>query len=38
MSTLVIPDELKNVGGLLLLIIILVVRPSGILGARERVG
>ncbi|MGI8691621.1 MAG: branched-chain amino acid ABC transporter permease [Geodermatophilaceae bacterium] len=38
MSTLVIPDELKNVGGLLLLIVILVVRPSGILGARERVG
>lgn len=38
MSTLVIPDELKNVGGLLLLIVILVVRPSGILGSRERIG
>ncbi len=38
MSTLVIPAELKNVGGLLLLIVVLVVRPQGILGARERVG
>lgn len=38
MSTLVIPAELKNVGGLLLLIVILIVRPQGILGAKERVG
>lgn len=38
MSTLVIPDQLKNVGGLLLLIVVLVVRPSGILGARQRIG
>ncbi|MBA3525240.1 MAG: branched-chain amino acid ABC transporter permease [Geodermatophilaceae bacterium] len=37
LSTLVIPDETKNVGGLLLLIVILVVRPSGILGAREMI-
>lgn len=38
MSTLVIPSELKNVGGLLLLIVILIVRPQGILGSKERVG
>ncbi len=38
MSTLVIAPELKNVGGLLILIIILIVRPSGILGSRTRVG
>jgi branched-chain amino acid transport system permease protein len=38
MSTLVIADELKYVGGLLLLIVILVVRPQGILGSRARVG
>lgn len=37
-STLVIPDETKYVGGLLLLIVILIVRPSGILGARARIG
>jgi branched-chain amino acid transport system permease protein len=37
-STIVIPDETKYVGGLLLLIVILVVRPSGILGARARIG
>lgn len=38
MSTLVVAPELKNVGGLLILIIILIVRPSGLLGARTRVG
>lgn len=38
LSTLIIPDETKNVGGLLLLIVILVVRPSGILGSRARIG
>ncbi|MGI8627484.1 MAG: ABC transporter permease subunit [Geodermatophilaceae bacterium] len=38
LSTLVIADELKYVGGLLLLIVILVVRPQGILGSRARVG
>ncbi|MEJ7704073.1 MAG: hypothetical protein WKF47_10535 [Geodermatophilaceae bacterium] len=37
-STIVIPDETKYVGGLLLLIVILIVRPSGILGARARIG
>jgi len=38
MSTLVIPAELQNVGALLVLILILVVRPQGILGRAERVG
>ena len=37
-STLVIPAELKNVGALGILIIILLVRPQGILGRAERVG
>ncbi|MGY1827881.1 branched-chain amino acid ABC transporter permease [Blastococcus sp. SYSU DS0541] len=38
MSTLVIPNDIKYVGGLLLLIVILMVRPQGILGSRVRVG
>jgi branched-chain amino acid transport system permease protein len=38
MSTLVIPNDVKYVGGLLLLIVILVIRPQGILGSRARVG
>ncbi len=38
LSTLVIDPDLKYVGGLLILIFILVVRPQGILGSRERVG
>ena len=38
MSTLFIPTELKNVGALAILIIILLVRPQGLLGRRERVG
>lgn len=38
MSTLVISPELKNVGALLVLILILLVRPHGILGQAERVG
>lgn len=37
-STLVVPAELKYVGALVLLILILLVRPQGILGRRERVG
>jgi branched-subunit amino acid ABC-type transport system permease component len=37
-STLVIPSDIKYVGGFLLLIIILVIRPQGILGSRVRVG
>ncbi|TQN43342.1 branched-chain amino acid transport system permease protein [Blastococcus colisei] len=38
MSTLVIPSDMKYVGGLLLLIVILIIRPQGILGSRARVG
>jgi neutral amino acid transport system permease protein len=38
LSTHWIPAEMKNLGALLVLIIILVVRPQGILGSRERVG
>ena len=38
MSTLVIPNDMKYVGGLLLLIVILIVRPQGILGSRARIG
>jgi branched-chain amino acid transport system permease protein len=38
MSTLVIPNDMKYVGGLLLLIVILIIRPQGILGSRARIG
>lgn len=38
MSTLFIPTELKNVGALLVLIAVLLVRPQGILGRAERIG
>ena len=38
LSTLVIPAELQNVGALVVLILILIVRPQGILGRAERVG
>lgn len=38
LSTLVVAPELKNVGALLILILILLVRPQGILGQSERVG
>jgi branched-chain amino acid transport system permease protein len=38
LSTLVVPSDLKNAGALLLLIIILLVRPQGLLGRRERIG
>jgi neutral amino acid transport system permease protein len=37
-STLWIPVELKNVGALGILIIILLVRPQGIMGRAQRVG
>lgn len=37
-STIWIPTELKNVGALAVLILILVFRPQGILGQRERIG
>lgn len=38
MSTLVIPTDLKNAGAMFLLILILLVRPQGLLGRRERIG
>jgi branched-chain amino acid transport system permease protein len=38
MSTLFISTELKNVGALAILILILLIRPQGILGQKERVG
>jgi branched-subunit amino acid ABC-type transport system permease component len=37
-STLVIPAELKYVAALVVLIAVLLVRPQGLLGRRERVG
>lgn len=37
-SALVIPNDLKYVGALVVLIAILLFRPQGILGKRERVG
>lgn len=37
-STLWIPPELKYVGALVVLILVLLVRPQGILGRRERIG
>jgi branched-subunit amino acid ABC-type transport system permease component len=37
-STLVVPTELKNVGALIVLIAVLLVRPQGILGKAERIG
>jgi branched-chain amino acid transport system permease protein len=37
-STIWFPTELKNVGALIVLILILIVRPQGILGQRERIG
>lgn len=38
LSTLVIDPDLKYIGGLLVLIVILVIRPQGILGSRARIG
>jgi branched-chain amino acid transport system permease protein len=38
MSTLIIPPELKNLGALVVLILILLVRPQGILGRADRIG
>jgi branched-chain amino acid transport system permease protein len=37
-STIVVPTELKNVGALFVLIIVLLFRPQGILGRAERIG
>jgi neutral amino acid transport system permease protein len=38
LTTLIIPTELKSVGALLVLIVILLVRPYGLLGRPERIG
>ena len=38
MSTLFVPSELKGAVGLALLIVMLLVRPQGILGTKERIG
>ncbi|MGH9187905.1 MAG: branched-chain amino acid ABC transporter permease, partial [Acidimicrobiales bacterium] len=38
LSTLVIANELKTVGALAILIVVLLVRPQGILGRAERIG
>ncbi|MEO6532530.1 MAG: branched-chain amino acid ABC transporter permease [Pseudolysinimonas sp.] len=38
MSTLFIPQDLKYATGLVILIVVLLVRPQGILGRRERIG
>ena len=38
LSTLFVPNELKAAVGLVVLIIMLLVRPQGILGSRERIG
>jgi neutral amino acid transport system permease protein len=38
MSTMVIPSDLKNVGALLVMILVLLVRPQGIMGRKQRVG
>jgi branched-chain amino acid transport system permease protein len=38
LSTHWIPSEMKNLGALVVMIVILVVRPQGILGSKERVG
>lgn len=38
LSTLVVAPELKNVGALAILILILLVRPQGLLGQAERLG
>ena len=38
LSTLVLPSELKVVSGLVILIVMLLVRPQGLFGTRERIG
>lgn len=38
LSALFIPDDLKYVGALAILVVTLLVRPQGILGRKERVG
>ncbi len=38
MSSLVIPSDVKFAGALFILILVLLVRPQGILGRRDRIG
>ena len=38
MSSLVIPTDMKNVGALVMLVVILLVRPQGLLGRKDRIG
>ncbi|MFY9330284.1 MAG: branched-chain amino acid ABC transporter permease [Candidatus Nanopelagicales bacterium] len=38
LSTLIVPTELKTAAALFLMIVLLLVRPQGLLGRRERVG
>ena len=38
MSSLVIPSDLRYAGALVILILVLLVRPQGILGRAERIG
>ncbi|MEA2023783.1 MAG: branched-chain amino acid ABC transporter permease [Actinomycetota bacterium] len=38
MSTLIFPNELKTAVGLALLIVILLAKPQGLLGTKERIG
>ena len=37
-STLFVPSELKYVSALVILIVILIVRPQGVLGKKQRIG
>ena len=37
-STLFVPAELKFVGALVVLIVVLLIRPQGLLGKSQRVG
>ena len=38
MSTLIFPSELKSAVGLGILILMLLIKPQGLLGSRERIG
>jgi len=38
LSTIWVPTELKTVGALFVLIVVLLIRPQGILGRAERIG
>jgi branched-chain amino acid transport system permease protein len=38
MASLVVPAELKSAPALFILIVVLIVRPQGILGRKQRVG